>query len=145
MPRSARDFPPRIVCVLPVPVTPYANRVISKPAKRCLIVGATAQSYQSPDSQQCSPLPLTLSIKNILLCSFLPINTIKLEAKVLALVLRIGYAYDCGGDRSGILRADGGNYCIFVELVLEKGPDTGNYAHRHAELPESRTGKKLGC
>lgn len=41
MPRSARDFPPRMVYVLPVPVAPYAKIVTLIPLNNCFTVGET--------------------------------------------------------------------------------------------------------
>lgn len=51
-PLSAIVLPPRIVCVLPVPVTPYAKSVTSNPAKRCFIVGDTVEHELSQTLKQ---------------------------------------------------------------------------------------------
>lgn len=42
-PRSARDFPPRMVYVLPVPVAPYAKIVTLIPLNNCFTVGETCK------------------------------------------------------------------------------------------------------
>jgi hypothetical protein len=118
IPLSANDLPPRIVCVLPVPVFPYANTQTSPPLKRCLTVGATG-CVLAKIARDNQSLPRTFAIKELLLRRVLFIDRAELEAEGLCIILGTGYPNDsrvCRVFALGGFRCDNS---VFAQFVLQ--------------------------
>lgn len=74
------------MCVLPVPVTPYAKIVTSNPLKRCLTVGATLNG-QHEHMCRLFIASRTFALEDLLLDSMLVVDTVELKAIQLCMVL----------------------------------------------------------
>lgn len=131
-PRSASDLPPRIVCVLPVPVQPWAKMERSKPLKRCFTVGAT-RSRSIVGATPRFRRVLTLGVKELLLRGVLLVDGAELEAEGLGVVLGTRDAHDCGG--SVALELLGRDDGVCIDLLFQQRTDPRDDAYAHGGGP----------
>jgi hypothetical protein len=132
-PRSCSDLPPRMVCVLPVPVTPYAKMVTSNPLKRCLTLGETMRGISKEARRAATHSTAhTLIVKDLGLCCVLWVDAVELEGEALALVLRVGDLDDglCVGRLCACGVCGVYNY-ILLDLGVEERANASDYANAH--------------
>jgi hypothetical protein len=118
-PRSASFSPPLIVCVFPVPVTPYAKIVTSRPWKSDFKWGATTHN------QLCdwrTAIHHTFIGKELLLRGVHVINAIERETKFLCLVLGIGYPHNV--HYLPITAAFCAHNRVFIQLLVKEWSDS---------------------
>ena len=118
-PRSASFSPPLIVCVFPVPVTPYAKIVTSRPWKSDFKWGATTQN------QLChwrTANHHTFIGKELLLRGVHVIHAIERETKFLCLVLGIGYSDNV--HCLSITTAFCAHNRVFIQLLVKERSDS---------------------